>query len=256
MNVVAYSYFRHHNSAYESERAGAGRGRFFVNYIRAIVRGHHAVYPDWQMWIYHDDRVMEYENWPILKRMEGRGLFKLIYMGKAIRLCESMMWRMLPIWTINVERVMCRDVDSLPTPRERRAIETWIGSGKAVSSLHDSVSHSGDILMGGMVAFRSEWVNHRIFSWQEMINKAEGFGIDLDRHGSDQQLLNALIYPSAALAGEIVSEDKLSLGHRDHPIDQLTAHIGGAYHVDPCVKWFSENPSYCPKLKDIEECEA
>ena len=254
MNVVATAFFRHENSAYESERAGAGRGVFFSNYPRAVVRGHWAVYPDWELWVYHDDTSREFAYFKALERMHERKLLKLIPMGKAHLLCGSMFWRMLPIWTLNVDRVLCRDLDALSTPRERKAIEKWIASDRAISALHDSESHSATALMGGMVGFKCDWVRERWPSWDTFMRMADQFGISMNQHGDDQRLLNAAILPHAG--DQISYEDRASLGPKGDGVDTLTAHIGGAYHVDPCVKWFKEHPEYCPRLKEIEECEA
>lgn len=256
MKVYSVAFFRDANSAYESERAGAGRGVFFVNYLRTLVRAHYAVYPDYQLWIYHDDRAKEFPYFKVLEREQERGLLKLIYMGQSEALCKSMMWRLLPIWNLGVDVVLCRDLDALATPRERRAIDKWLASGKAVSALHDSESHSSAALMGGMVGFRAQWMRDHFASWYDLVGKASSLGIDLSQHGADQRLLNALVLPIADAEEQIISEHRSTLGAKDHYIDQLASHIGGAFHVDPAVKWFRENPEYCPKLKEIEECEA
>lgn len=255
MNVFATAFFRDKNSAYESERCGEGRGVFFVNYLRSLVRAHYAVYPDFLLWIYHDDRAMEFKYFKVLERMQERGLLKLIYMGLSEALCKSMMWRLLPIWNLGVDIVLCRDLDALSTPRERRAIDKWIASGKAVSALHDSESHSSAALMGGMVSFQCQWMRNHFASWNDFVGKATQFDIDLSQHGADQRLLNALVLPLADSEEQIVSEHRSTLGAKDHYIDQLASHIGGCMHVDPCVAWFDKNPEYCPKLKEIRECE-
>lgn len=253
MRVFSTAFYRDKNSAYESERAGAGRGVFFVNYLRSLVRAHYAVYPDFQLWIHHDERAKEFPYFKCLERMQERGLLKLIYMGPSEALCKSMMWRMLPIWNLSVDVVLCRDLDALSTPRERRAIDKWLSSERAISALHDSESHSSSALMGGMVGFKCEWMRDRFSSWNSFVGLADQYGIDLTQHGADQRLLNAAILPEAG--DQIIYEDRQTLGAKDHYIDQLTAHLGGAFHVDPCVNWFKQNRDYCPKLKDIEECE-
>lgn len=256
MKVYSLAFFRHEASAYESPRCGASQGRFFVNYIRAIVRAQCAVYPDWEMRIHHDDRVTQYEYWKAMERMEAAGLFKLIYAGKAHTLCGSMLWRMSPAWDQGVEAFICRDVDSLQTPRERLAVERWLASGKPVSALHDSQSHSCTALMGGMVGFRSEWVRARWGSLEAFVAKATARGIDLNKHGADQTLLNAEVLPEAFGGADVVNEDRQTLGPKSHILDNLTAHIGGAYHVEPVVKFFDENPGLCPKLDIIRRCES
>ena len=256
MKVFSTAFFRNFASAYESERAGAGRGVFFVNYLRSLVRNHWAVWSDWQLWIYHDDLAREFPYWKALSAMADRGLLRLFYMGESKRLCESMLWRMLPCWNVDVEYVLCRDLDALSTPRERNAVEKWMASGKAVSALHDSESHSSAALMGGMVSFKTSWVRDHWHSYNDLIWKAGNHGVDLSKHGSDQQLLNAEVLPYATSEGQLLSEDRLSLGPKAHPIDQLISHAGGAFHVDPAVAWFKEHREACPKLDLIEECEA
>lgn len=255
MRVVSYSFYRHPASAYESERAGEGRGRFFVNYLRAIVRGHWAVYPDWRMEIRHDDRVREYPYFRILERMRDSGLLKLFPMGPAATLCGSMLWRLLPIWSRDVDYVICRDVDSLSTPRERIAVERWIKSGKAVHSICDSVSHVPGALMGGMIGVRTYWFRQQFPAIESLLSHCDRLGIDLNRHGADQQLLNAVVLPLAEREGEVWADTTEILPPKGDGIDSLTNHIGGAYHVDPCVKWFSENPGACPQLALIDLCE-
>lgn len=253
MKVFSTAFYRDKNSAYESERAGAGRGVFFCNYLRSLVRAHYAVYQDFQLWIHHDERAREFPYFKVLERMQERGLLKLIYMGPSEALCKSMMWRLLPIWNLSVDVVLCRDLDALSTPRERRAIDKWLASDRAISALHDSESHSSAALMGGMVGFKCEWMRDKFASWNAFIGLAGQYGIDLSQHGSDQRLLNAAILPLAE--DQIIYEDRQSLGAKDHYIDQLAAHIGGPMHVDPAVNWFSKNRDYCPKLDIIEECE-
>jgi hypothetical protein len=256
MNVFSVAFFRNWASPYESERAGAGRGVFFVNYLRSLVRNHWAVWPDWQLIIHHDDKAMEFPYWKCVEKMADKGLLKISYMGEAKQLCKAMLWRMIPIWNLGVDRVLCRDLDSLSTPRERRAIEKWIASNKAVSSLHDSESHSSRDLFGGLCGFKAQWVRDRWASYNELVFKASAHGIDLTYQGSDMHLLNSELMPYAMSEGEVVTEDRQSLGPKDHPIDLIGTHLGGAYHVDPVVEWFKNNRQYCPKLDEIEECEA
>lgn len=256
MRVFSVAFFRNWASPYESERAGAGRGVFFVNYLRSLVRNHWAVWPDWQLVIHHDDKARAFPYWKSVERMAERGLLKILYMGEAKELCQSMLWRMLPAWNLSVDYLLCRDLDSLSTPRERRAIEKWMATGKSVSSLHDSESHCSNDLFGGLCGFKAQWIRDRWTSFNDFIWKAKDHGIALTHQGSDMRLLNAELMPKALSECEVITEDRASLGPKDHPIDQIGTHLGGAYHVDPVCAWFREHPEYCPRLKEIEECEA
>lgn len=247
MNIYSVSFFRHEASAYESERAGAGRGVFFVNYLRSLVRVFHIVYPEpnWRLEIRHDERASEFKYFTTLLKMQERGLLKLIYKGKAETLCGAMCWRLDPLWEPTTGYLLCRDLDALPTFRERRSVDRWIASGKPIHAMHDSISHMGTLLMGGMVGFDSFKCNAKI---------PRPPYDQLTRHGDDQRWLASVI-PPVFRDDEIFSEGPVELGPKDHPMDKLGSHLGGAFHVDPFIKWLDENPSVCQKLDVIRECE-
>ena len=69
------------------------------------------------------------------------------------------------------------------------------------------------------------------------------------------RLLNHELMPKAMMDDQVLTEDRISLGQKDHVLDALGTHVGGCMHVDPCVEWFRINRQYCPKLSEIEECE-
>lgn len=255
MKVFSCAFFRNAHSPYESERAGEGRGKFHSNYLRSIVRNHWAVWPDWQLIIHHDEKAREFPYWKCIEKMADKGLLKIHFMGEATKLCEAMLWRMIPCWNVDAEIVLCRDLDALSTPRERRAIEKWLASGKAVSSLHDSESHSSQDIFGGLCGFRTAWIRDHWDSWLSFVWKAKDHGIDLTYQGSDMHLLNSELLPHAIAEGQLLSEDRVSLGPKDHVLDALGTHAGGAFHVDPMVNWLKEHREWCPKLDLIEECE-
>lgn len=245
MRIYSTAFFRHEASAYESERAGAGRGVFFVNYLRALVRGFWVVYgpSDWKLEIRYDDRAKEFPYFEKLLRMRDAGLLDLIYKGKAETLCGSMAWRLDPLWEPATTYLLCRDIDALPTFREKRAVDRWIESGKAIHAMHDSISHGCTLLMGGMVSF----------------NVAKCRGIprppyaEMKTHGDDQRWLNSVVAPLFPKS-EITLDGPLDLGPKAE-MEKLGSHVGGAFHVDPFCKWLDENAELCPKLDLIRECE-
>ena len=166
--VYSLALFRAASSAYEQPEAGAGRGVFFRGFLPALMRSIRSVYDDWQIVIYHDSRVTEWHYFRVFEEMHRRGLLKLVPRGEAFTLCGAMMWRFCPIFE-GVNYVICRDVDSLPTPRERIAVERWINSGKPVHAIHDSKSHRGTPLLGGMVGFQGQWFRDNVAaSWGQV----------------------------------------------------------------------------------------
>jgi len=238
MRYVSYSFFRHEASAYESERAGAARGRFFVNYLRSLPRAHWSVYSDLKLVIHHDERVKEYPYFKAIQAMEREGLLELVPMGEAKTLTGSMLWRMKAIFRKDAEIVLCRDLDSLSTPRERIAVERWINSGKAIHVIHDSVSHSG--IMGGTLGIRCSKFKDLFPTWEHMQGSIENTSVDWNKLGSDQRWLAWNVEPAFS-SSEILVNTKEMMGPKEDPRDLLCNGVGLAFHVEPVVKYYDEH---------------
>lgn len=195
--VLAYSFFRHDSSHYEHPNCGEARGRVFLNYVRLLVRAHFAVWFGWELRFYHDDRVMYFPYFRVLQALECEGLLKLHYAGKATTLCQAMMWRMRPAWDPDVDIVVCRDVDSVPLPRDRRACEEFVRSGLAVHVVHDASAHSG--IMGGTIGLNAaKWRDKSGFPTLSSFEHEAYSAYPTDRwneHGCDQNFLNAVVLP-------------------------------------------------------------
>jgi hypothetical protein len=239
MNVVSYAFFRNDASAYESDRCGASKGKFFVGFLPAVVRAHHSVYPDYELRIHHDERVREYPYFRVLESLASRGMLRLVAMGEAHELCESMLWRLAPCWDESVDRVICRDVDSLSTPRERLAVEEWIAGGKPIHSIHDSPSHKGALILGGLCGFRAEYIRSRFETVDFLYYWIRWHGLPLTKLGDDQRALTRLFQniPIHHFHGPYT-------GPHPDPRDQCGGHarcLGGAYHAHEVAKWYDEH---------------
>lgn len=239
--VYSLSFFRHPASAYESPRCGASQGRFFANFLPVVVRAFRSIFAPagWTLRIHHDDTAQEFVYFRALQMFKERGILELADMGKAETLCGSMLWRMQPIWDIGMTRVVCRDLDSLPTVRELNALRRWEESGEPVSALHDSQSHSCTELMGGMIGVKPWYGPTQMWlgeSWENFVKLQKSTDIDFNRHGADQAFLNRL-----SCRPNVRSEDRESLGPRTDPRDLLSAHIGGAFHALPAQQWYDAN---------------
>ncbi len=232
--VISYSFFRNAASAYEQPEAGASQGRFFLTYIPALLRAHYSVWRDWDLRIHHDNRVTEYPYFKVLEILAKRDYpLKLVYKGEAERICQAMLWRMDPIWD-DYDIVVCRDIDSLETPRSRKAIEKWLEGGQAMHVIHDSMSHSG--IMGGTCAFRAQELRRRIpwGTWLKMVNE-----FDLSRHGSDQHFLNRHLGFM-----DIQMDSTVRLPEMTDPRDKCDGWargIGGAYHAGPVADYYDKH---------------
>ena len=104
----------------------------------------------------------------------------------------QMAWRFLPldpIYTSNVELLLPRDLDSRITEREKWCFDQWLPSGTKAYSMHDSQSHVGVHMLGGMIGFRGQ-MDGVINRMNMFFNAGPQF-----EFGLDQQFLQAFVYP-------------------------------------------------------------
>lgn len=254
MNIISYSFYRAQASEYEQESAGASRGNYFRAYIRAIVRAHHSVFPEWKMRFYHDDRVREFQEFELLTRYQGAGLVELRSMGPAPSLTGAMLWRLMPAFDPEVETFLCRDIDSLPQPRERVAVERWLASEKPISALHDSTSHWGTVILGGMCGFRAEHVRKRFDSFAALRDAMAQSGIDFNRKGGDQLFLNRVFDESDCLNEWV--DPEAGPWDRDRNFTEGWARcVGGGFTAEKVAIWYDRQKYTSEKILECEQCE-
>lgn len=216
--IVSYSWFRNPNSIYEKDSwSRTKKGLQFVQFIPLLVRAHHAVWGGYRLRFHHDDRVRELPYFRALEEIARAGLCELVYFGPSESLCGrgGMLERLRPAWEPDAEIVVCRDVDSIPMPRDRAAVEEFAESGKAIHVIHSAPAHSG--IMGGTLAVRAKEFRAlvRCDSWETFMD-LYGAGISMQDHGDDQRLLNRL----ASFAGH-----ELFLHELDHPVSDMRCGI-------------------------------
>lgn len=172
-------------SVFGEPGADGGYWRHLPTYIRA----HHALFPSYELRIHHDDAIFHAPYGDVLFRLQRRGLVRLIHVpsrpgrGK----CESMLHRLLPAWDPEVADVFCRDVDALPTWRERCAAEEFVASGHAHGTIHDNREHGG--MMGGLSHFRAQWWRQEFSTFDDFIKWARRSDEQWAEHGMDQLVL-------------------------------------------------------------------
>uniref|UniRef100_A0A7S3RYX2 Uncharacterized protein n=3 Tax=Emiliania huxleyi TaxID=2903 RepID=A0A7S3RYX2_EMIHU len=98
----------------------------------------------------------------------------------------GMFWRFLVASDPAVDRYIIRDSDSRLNPRERLAVEEWVGSGKRVHSLRDHPNHDRP-LNGGM------WggVNGAVPDMEALVR---GWS-NRDKYMGDLDFLNEKVWP-------------------------------------------------------------
>jgi len=214
LKIVSYAYFRSPTSQYEKLKGDASLQ--FEQFIKMLVRAHHVIWRGWEMRLHVDDHVKTLPSWPMIERYSRvqieswpdrphfiPNLLSVVHCGPAEELCKSMLWRMIPAFQGQNKIVACRDVDSVPMPRDRAAVEEWLRTDKTVHCIHDASAHSG--VMGGTTTVRS----HR---FQQLVEAAtmerflrHGRDLDWTKQGADQHLLNRLLplYAQETLVHEL-----------------------------------------------------
>ena len=202
-NIVSYALFTNHPEY--------GHRELYWQCVPAVILAHHVFYPEWEMRVHHDSSV----NRPcgdVLRRYAAEGLVKLQYVEENVATCRSMLWRLLPLWDADAGYVICRDMDSLPTAKDRAAVNEFTASGKAIHELGDNQAHSG--LMGGMVGFapgfktKVEAIGVR--SWSDFLAMGDAnadFPMHVPSGGPDQILMNRVL-PNV-FAGDMFSRNYL-----------------------------------------------
>lgn len=166
--------------------------KLYTNGIKAICRAHHTLFHDWTWRIHHDGSIDNDPNSKLLRKYAQAGLVELVDCGPEGRICRAMIWRMKPLWDAGVEYTLCRDMDSLPTPRELMAVRQFLDSKATMHCIADHPQH-GAAIMGGLCGFRnSRFVSMTgIKSFESLVD-----GFDLNSHGRDQALLLERVWPA------------------------------------------------------------
>ena len=183
---------------------------FYYDFVRPWVRAHHNCFPDWEARVHHDSPPGFLEACPYGPTLRRLGmhdttggeapkvpLVTLVDCGPAELRNAAMLWRLKPLFDPDVECVIFRDIDSIPTPRDRRAVEEWLASGMEAHGIADSISHTSPLL-GGMSGFLAATFRERFGwgSWDAMIRAAREFmGSAWQKPGLDQSFLNGYLWP-------------------------------------------------------------
>jgi hypothetical protein len=187
----------------------------FHSYLRGLlinIRLNRLLYPGWDIYLNIDEQSYHqymdlFDNLPIVIKIQSN----------HDPLCLAMLWRLAPCFETNDDgsatysHVICRDLDSPPTYRERQCVEQWIEHDKTAHAITDSVSHNIQ-LMGGMIGFRPEYFTARVAkSMDELIGKKPNF--QWQKKGTDQTFLNHIVLPCVATTGNDSITQHYILGH-------------------------------------------
>jgi hypothetical protein len=173
----------------------------FASYLRGLmisIRMNRLIYPGWTTVLNTDKQTYEafkdlFDNISDLE----------VYVNDPDPLCKAMLWRLKPIYVMNGDKpkfthVICRDLDSPCTYKERQAVQYWIDRGTAIHAITDSESHNIP-MMGGMIGINTAlWTLRMPNNFKELMRMGS---YDYDRKGTDQTFLNQCVYPIWASKG-------------------------------------------------------
>ena len=103
------------------------------------------IYPDWQMWLYHDTSVPEH----VLARLRQHGVRLMDVTKLGISHWPGTFWRFHAVSEPHIEKVQFRDADSLISSREAQWVRLWLDSPQPFHVFRDWYSHL-DLMLAGM----------------------------------------------------------------------------------------------------------
>lgn len=212
MKIISYSLFKGPDPLAELFYV---RGFYFNVLMNSIV------YPNWKMVVHVDDYIANkyYDLLACLVLNHSVAVHPVI--DDATH-CMKMLWRMKPVFSPESEYVICRDADALTSMREAKAVENWTTYNKVMHGIHDNPAHSIPLL-GGMCGFKCDQLRDRYRSFNELISRANR---PIDKHGSDQYLLNDVVYDN--FKDSYICDSPVIMAPRLHPSDLCTSFIGAA----------------------------
>jgi hypothetical protein len=177
MNVISLSLF-----GYNQNHQYCHPHQTFVRFLPLIIRAYDSLYPDWKIHLFINKE--SYDFMPAFyDGISNNNIIDKLSFKQSTSLCKDMLWRIEPVSYAN--RTLCRDIDSLPTYRDRQMTEIWMNDDTIAHSINDSSSHT-IALMGGMVSFKKNAFDTKM---------VDSYSIDWNIKGADQNFLNDKVYP-------------------------------------------------------------
>lgn len=170
-------------------------GRFLPTFALA----HANLFPESEGWVLelHLDVKLAGSYYARLAyELEDRGILTWQFMTTA-PLTQAMLWRMRPVFDKGNDFVFCRDLDALPTPRERTVCDQFMKSGCYLHTILDNRLHVG--VMGGLCGFHAPSFRE-VTGWRTLADLYAAAGPSAwATHGTDQTVLNRLLLSNPAM---------------------------------------------------------
>jgi len=194
MNCISQALF-----GYDASYDNCYDFKSYIRYLSLNLRMYKLLFPQWIMHLTLDEQTYNSPYKEFFDYHVNRRTLNISVMPRK-PLCEMMLFRMVPVFLQDTEgvqkydRIICRDIDSLPTYRERQAVDYWIKNGRVAHAITDSTSH-GIPLMGGMIGFQTNELRKclEVRTFERMLELDKT--INLSQKGSDQTFLNQVVLP-------------------------------------------------------------
>lgn len=147
------------------------------------------VYPDWQMWVYHDASVPEH----VLQRLRAHRVRLLDVQQLGIAHWPGTFWRFHAVSEPHVAKVQFRDADSIISPREAQWVQLWLDSPQPFHVFRDWYSHL-DLMLAGLWGAYAPFLAH-LPQWIEAHLKTRA---QLHPTHADQVFLAEVVWPRIA----------------------------------------------------------
>lgn len=201
----------------------------YPKFLSSVLRSFELLFapdPEWELHIGLDMNSYNGYYYPVLFRLaETTRWLKVYSLGVVENAAVGSLSRMRPIWDANADFVFCRDVDSLPTPRDKWVCDHFVHTGNTACTIADHPGHYWKV-MTGMMGFRGEAIRNR---WDSFDSLLSGIPRD-DVHVNDQIFLHSKInkpplYCAKALRGRFPKE-AVGIPDKVGEIDGFTEGIG------------------------------
>jgi hypothetical protein len=156
--------------------------RYWFN-LPALAIANAFYYPGFQMRIHVDLETHEHPLFPMLMRMDQRGLVEVKTCGYPYQHTEPTFWRMEPVWREQYDVVLCRDIDSLPNTREAQATIAFVESDFLIQSMRSHPHHNNSytLMLAGLLGFHQGIKAHLEGTFEDYYGMAGGhWGTDQD----------------------------------------------------------------------------
>jgi hypothetical protein len=208
------------------------------------------IFDDFDMRIYISSNVKENPLYPLLNTLNKQNNFNLYVSNANYNNTEPTMWRMIPFWG-DVDVLLCRDIDSLPTKQEIQATKEFLDSGFLIHTMrtHNHHNQASTNILAGLCGFKpKEIMNESLISVNSF---KEYYGFSNGSWGCDQNTLIELFYNriedkkkyflDSALSSDVHKVHKKEhCGYIDHSIYKIKDYNEIIEYIDQYTVWSGE----------------